>query len=70
MDEKTKLKFLSIKEHRPTHGAHIFVWDNVEKKAHPCLYLGTQEIWEASKDKEVRFTHFVELDLPQQASPK
>lgn len=65
-----KLKFLNIKEHRPPEGKHLFVWDNVDKKAHPVIYKGSHEIWETLKDKEKRFTHFVELDLPEENPPE
>lgn len=66
-EEKNKLKkavFLDIKKERPTEGAHIIVWDSQEKRAIATLYKGTHEDWEKAKDKEGRFTHFLEVDPP------
>ena len=57
-------QFLSIKDHRPQHGTEIFVWDAEDKIARPTLYQGNEEIWRQSKDKEMRFTHFIQLDTP------
>lgn len=57
-------QFTAIKDARPTEGAHIFVWDAVERKAIPTQYLGTQEAWKASKDHEKRHTHYIELEAP------
>lgn len=74
-DDKTKIeyvyrevpiaaKFIPIKDFRPQEGSHIFVWDVLDRKAIPAIYQGNQEIWEAAKDKEKRFTHFVEMQIP------
>lgn len=59
------LRFLSIKDCKPKEGAHIFVWDAQNKVAVPVNYSGKKEVWEATKDKESRFTHFVELPIPE-----
>ena len=59
-----EIKFSSIKEIRPKESSHIFVWDAVEKIAFPLVYSGNEEAWKNMKDKEERYTHFIELDCP------
>lgn len=59
-----KPEFKDIRKTRPSEGSHILVWDCVDKRIIPTPYKGTQEDWENSKDKETRYTHFFEIDLP------
>jgi hypothetical protein len=60
-----KAKFSSIKEVRPNEGSHIFVWDAENKNAVPTKYSGTEDTWKYTKHLEKRFTHFIELDIPE-----
>lgn len=64
IDSAIRPSFLPIQSNRPTDGSHIFVWDCVDKRAIPTVYKGNEEAWKASKDKETRFTHFIELNPP------
>lgn len=62
--ERSEPKFLAIKDHRPKEGSDIFVWDAETQMAIASVYTGTEEIWKRSKDKESRYSHFIQLSRP------
>lgn len=48
--DRNMTKWKDISKERPPFHEYIFVWDMINQKEMLILYLGTEEIWERTKN--------------------